>query len=201
MNIEEYLIKRDTILGKVIDVCGRTNYLSEKREPFDSLAKAIISQQLSNSASTSIVNKIIEIHGKRPFKASLFLNTTDDLFRDCGVSKNKIKALKGIATAVLKSELSIHKFEKLNDTEALDKLTTYWGVGPWTAEMFMMFCLKRLDVFALGDAGLQRAHRILYPNSISLEITCENWRPYRAVAAIYLWKFIDNPENHFKILY
>jgi DNA-3-methyladenine glycosylase II len=84
----------------------------------------------------------------------------------------------------------------LMDEEVLKKLTSYWGIGPWTADIFMMFCLKRFDTLALGDVGLQRAHRIIYPKALSLDCTSQKWRPYRAIAASYLWKFLDNPECH-----
>jgi DNA-3-methyladenine glycosylase II len=192
----EYLTKKDKVLGKIISHFGPSAAKIQKREPFDALSRAIISQQLSNSASKSIENKIVKIHGKRPFQPHLILSIRDDQLRECGISSGKIKAIKGIAVACVKKELTLKSFEKMSDEEVLKKLTSYWGIGPWTADIFMMFCLKRFDTLALGDVGLQRAHRIIYPKASSLDCTSQQWRPYRAIAASYLWKFLDNPECH-----
>jgi len=197
---EDYLKKKDKKLKKLIEIFGHTNAINEKRELFDSIAKAVISQQLSNSASNSITKKIISIHGKRPFKASIFASLPIDDLRGCGISNSKIKTLKGISAACISKELTLRSFQNLSDEQAQKKLTAYWGIGPWTADIFMMFCLKRYDVIALGDVGLQNAHSILYPEEKNLESTSQLWRPYRAIAASYLWKFLDNPEHHPEIL-
>lgn len=192
--INNYLITKDSVLAKLIFYFGQSPLIKERREPFDSLARAIISQQLSNSATKSITDRLIKIHGPQPFLASKFIALSDDLLRTCGISLGKIKAIKGVAQATLNGELSINSFNDLSDTETKKMLTSYWGVGPWTAEMFMIFCLHRLDIIALNDAGLKRAHTILYPYAKSLEHTAENWRPFRAYAGSYLWKFLDTPE-------
>jgi DNA-3-methyladenine glycosylase II len=197
---EEYLISKDKKLKKLIQTFGKSDYFNEKKQPFDSLARTIIGQQLSTSAANSISQRIISIHGKRPFKAARFILIDDETLRNCGISKGKIKTIKGIAEAFIRKEISIKYFENLSDIAIKEKLTSYWGIGDWTAEIFMMFCLKRKDTLALGDASLIRAHKILYPNAVSLENTAEKWRPYRAVAAEYLWKFIDYPEHQEYIL-
>ncbi len=189
-----YLCQNDPTLAKIITYFGHSLGTISKRDPFDSLVRTIISQQLSNSASKSIEARIVEIHGKRPFIAEKILRIKGGELRKCGISKAKIKAINGIAKATLRNELTIQSFKKLSDDEILKKLTNYWGIGIWTAEIFMMFCLKKLDRIALGDSGLQRAHKLLYPDSKSLEETSQKWRPYRAIAAIYLWKFIDSTE-------
>ena len=197
---EEYLKKQDRKLCRLIDIFGASHFANEKRQPFDALSKAVISQQLSNSASNSITSRIIAIHGKRPFNPNKFLALEDEALRGCGISSSKIKTIKGVAEACVRKEITFKAFENLDDKQALEKLISYWGIGNWTAEMFMMFCLKRLDILALSDAGLQRAHTLLYPKAKSLEITSEKWRPYRAVAAGYLWQFLDNPECHAEVL-
>jgi DNA-3-methyladenine glycosylase II len=196
----EYLKKQDRRLCRIIDFFGTSHFATEERKPFDALSKAVISQQLSNAASNSITNRIISIHGKRPFNPNKFLSLEDEALRGCGISYSKIKTIKGIAEACIRKEISAKAFESLDDKQALQKLTSYWGIGNWTAEIFMMFFLKRLDILPLGDAGLQRAHALLYPNAKSLEITSEKWRPYRAVAAGYLWQFLDNPACHLEVL-
>jgi DNA-3-methyladenine glycosylase II len=197
---EEFLTRKDKKLKKLIILFGKSKIITEVRPPFDALANAIISQMLSNSASKSITKKIENIHGKRPFSHNRFLILEDDALKSCGLSSSKIKTIKGIADACVRKEITLKEFEKLDDSEVLSKLTSYWGIGNWTAEMFMVFCLKRLDILALGDVGLQRAHSLLYPNAKSLEETSQKWRPYRAVAAGYLWQFLDSPECHEEVL-
>jgi DNA-3-methyladenine glycosylase II len=197
---EDYLSRSDKLIRELVIIFGISKFANEKRKPFDSLAKTIISQQLSNSASNSIAKKIISIHGKRPFNAHRFIALSNESLRACGISNNKIKAIKGIAEACLRNEITYSAFKNMSDEEVLRKLTSYWGVGNWTAEIFMMFCLQRFDILPIGDAGLIRAHKMLYPNAVNLETTAENWRPYRAIAAGYLWQFLDSPQVHSKFV-
>jgi DNA-3-methyladenine glycosylase II len=193
---EEYLVNKDKLIAKLISILGVSNNINEKINFFDSLTRIIVSQQLSNSASKSILKRIEKLCGKCIFKPEILLGLDDSLLRSCGISFGKIRTIKGIANACLKKDISYSVFKNLNDEEILNKLTLYWGIGNWTAEIFMMFSLKRYDILPLGDTALQRAHSILYPKSNSLYKTAENWRPYRAIASKYLWKFIDNPQLH-----
>lgn len=197
---EAFLAQQDKKLGRLISIFGYANIGKEKRELFDGLARAVIGQQLSTAAAGSISKRIESIHGKRPFKPERFLVLGTDQLRACGISNSKIKTVTGIAEACIAGEISHKAFAQLDDGEVLQKLTSYWGVGKWTAEVFMMYGLNRLDTLAVGDGGLIRAHRILYPNSKNLELTSQKWRPYRAVAAWYLWRFLDNPECHKEVL-
>ena len=197
---EDYLSRRDEIIGVLVNIFGVSKFNIEKRSVFDSLAKTVISQQLSNSASNSITKKIITIHGGRRFNPKKFISLSNDSLRACGISNNKIKTIKGIAEACLQNEITYSALKDMSDEEVLSKLVSFWGVGNWTAEIFMMFCLKRFDILPLGDAGLNRSHKILYPNAVNLETTAENWRPYRAIAAGYLWQYLDNPQIQHKLL-
>ena len=197
---ESFLSENDNILGELISLFGECPVCRQERELFDSLATAIISQQLSSSASIGISKKIQSLHGRRPFKAAQFLELSDNQLSSCGLSKNKIKSIKGIAKACIREEITKNVFASLDDEAVVEKLTSYYGVGRWTAEIFMMCCLQRTDMIAFGDVGLKRAHNLLYPNSENLRQTSEKWRPYRAVAAWYLWKFIDNTDCHNEVL-
>lgn len=193
-------MQQDKKLGRLISIFGYANIGKEKREPFDALARAVIGQQLSTAVASSITKRIESIHGKRPFKPARFLALGTDQLRACGISNSKIKTVTGIAEACIAGDISHKAFDQLDDGEVLRKLTAYWGIGKWTAEIFMMYGLNRLDALAVDDGGLIRAHRILYPNSKSLELTSQKWRPYRAVAAWYLWRFLDNPDCHQEVL-
>lgn len=197
---ETFLFRQDKKLSKLISIFGNADIGKNKMEPFDALARAIIGQQLSTAAAGSITKKIESIHGKRPFKPERFLALDLVQLKACGISNSKIKTVTGIAAACLTGDISHEVFARLDDDEVLHKLTAYWGIGTWTAEIFMMYGLNRLDTLALGDGGLIRAHKILYPNSKNLEVTSQKWRPYRAVAAWYLWRFLDNPDCHKEVL-
>jgi DNA-3-methyladenine glycosylase II len=197
---EAFLMQQDKKIGRLITIFGYAKIGKNKGEPFDRLARAVIGQQLSTAAAGSITKRIESIHGKRPFKPARFLALGTEQLRACGISNSKIKTIAGIAEASIAGKISHKAFERLDDSEVLKMLTSYWGIGKWTAEVFMMYGLNRLDALALGDGGLIRAHRILYPNSKSLESTAQKWRPYRAVAAWYLWRFLDNPECHKAVL-
>jgi DNA-3-methyladenine glycosylase II len=188
-----HLSKQDKILKKLIQIFGDYE-LKPKKYPFDSLVKTVISQQLSGSASNTITSRIENIHGKRPFKSDKILSLNIDELKSCGVSTSKIKTIIGLAEADIRGEFSKKRFNKLSDEEVIEVLTSYWGIGRWTSEIFLMFTLGRLDVLANNDVGLERSHSILYPNSPSIQITSEKWKPYRTIASWYLWKFIDNQE-------
>jgi len=197
---EAYLMQRDKKLAKLIAIFGRADIGKEKREPFDALARAVISQQLSTAAAGSIAKRLEAVHGKRPFQPSRILALGSEPLRACGISNSKIRTVTGIAEACIAGDIAHEVFEQLDDQQVFRKLTSYWGIGAWTAEVFMMYGLNRLDTLALGDGGLIRAHRMLYPNAKSLELTAQRWRPYRAVAAWYLWRFLDHPECHKEVL-
>ena len=160
----------------------------------------MIGQQLSTAAAGSIAKRIESIHGSRPFRPDRFLALGAEQLKACGMSNGKVRTVSGIAEACMAGEISHRAFARLDDEAALRKLTSYWGIGKWTAEVFMMYGLKRLDTLALGDGGLIRAHKILYPGSKNLELTSQKWRPYRAGAAWYLWRFLDNPDCHEEVL-
>ena len=188
-----HLSKQDKTLKKLIQIFGEYD-LKPKKYPFDSLVKTVVSQQLSNSASNTISSRIENLHGKRPFKSDKILSLKIDELKSCGVSSSKIKTIIGLAEADIKGELSKKRLDKLSDEEVIEVLTSYWGIGKWTSEIFLMFTLGRLDVLANNDVGLERSHSILYPDSPSIQVTSEKWKPYRTIASWYLWKFIDNPD-------
>ena len=189
----QYLSKQDKILKKLIKIFGEYE-LKTKKYPFDSLVKTVISQQLSGSAGNTITSRVENLHGKRPFKSDRILSLNLDELKSCGVSKSKIKTIIGLAEADIRGELSKKRLDKLSDEEVIEVLTSYWGIGKWTSEIFLMFTLGRLDVLANNDVGLERSHSILYPDSPSIQVTSEKWKPYRTIASWYLWKFIDNQE-------
>jgi DNA-3-methyladenine glycosylase II len=190
--IKRYLSRKDKVLARLIAQHGSPKITATKKNPFDSLVGSVISQQLSSNVSSTIKKRLVKITGRRPFKPEKIIHLTEADLRNCGISFAKIKTLKGLANEALKGNLDIKKFKNLSDDEVIKYLSSFWGIGNWTSEMFLMFTLKKLDILPLNDAGLNRAHAILYPNAKSFSNTADQWKPYRTIGCWYLWKFIDN---------
>jgi len=124
------------------------------------------------------------------------LALTDDRLRGAGLSGNKAKALRDLATRIVSGELRLRRIGRHDDEEVIRLLTTVWGIGEWTAQMFLIFKLGRLDVMPSGDLGVQEGLRILdgldeRPSPDTLLGRAEVWRPLRSVAAWYLWRLTD----------
>ncbi len=158
---------------------------------FEGLCRIIVAQQLSVASAAAIWARACRV--VVPFDAPTLLATSEADLRVAGLSGSKIRTLRAIATAVT-GGLDLETLDRLNDDEIHGKLTQILGVGPWTADIFMMFCLGRADCFAAGDLALQiAAQRLLQlekrPTAVELLEIAEPWRPWRAVAALLLWAY------------
>jgi DNA-3-methyladenine glycosylase II len=158
------------------------------------LARIIAYQQVSTAAATTIWGRVEARLGKVTPAAVLAVEI-DDL-RACGMSRPKIAHMRSIAQAVEEKRLNFRRVAKASDDEARAELVAVSGVGPWTADVYLMFCLGRWDVFPHADIGLSEAYRMItgeaerHPPKLFLE-TGERWRPYRGVAAHMLWGYIN----------
>ena len=168
------------------------------REPrpdyFYSLARAIVGQQVSVAAAAAIFGRLNEATGLVPER---ILALGDEELREIGLSRQKTGYIKDLAEKFAENPEVYMRLDRLPDDEVVHELTAVRGVGVWTAQMFLMFTLVRLDVFAPDDVGLQRAMKVLYgwdevPQRKVLEATAEGWRPYRTVAAWHLWESLHN---------
>lgn len=188
---------RDEVLRVLIDRHSGER-LTGSGDAFRTLANAIVGQQISVAAAAGIWNRVTErFPGLEP---SEIVASSADSLRSCGLSVRKAEYLQGIAHAFAAGELSESNFDRWSDDEVRERLCALRGVGPWTAEMFLIFHLRRPDVLPLGDIGLHRAVRRLYrwPDGYSLSETRarllelgETWRPWRTVAVWYLWRDLD----------
>jgi DNA-3-methyladenine glycosylase II len=162
---------------------------------FSTLVSSVVGQQLSTKAAASIWERVKATCGGR-VTAKTVAGATPEALRASGLSASKVKTLKALSDAVLKDGLDLLSLKKLPHDKAAAKLTHIWGIGPWTAEMFLIFALEAPDVFSPGDLGLVRAVERLYglpkdaPREMILAIT-ENWTPYRSFASLVLWEFYD----------
>lgn len=162
---------------------------------FAALTRSIMGQQLSVKAARTIHERVLALLGDHP-TPELILQHEEPALRACGLSGAKIRSLHGIARAIQGGEIDLDALDHLADDDAKTALVALPGVGPWTAEMFLMFVLQRPDVLAPGDVGVQNGiGRILAmeqrPTPKQLEALAEPWRPYRTAACRLAWHVLD----------
>jgi len=191
---ERHLAKTDPIMRGLIAKHGHCPIAEREFQPFHMLANSIISQQLSTKAAATIKVRVGSFVGV-PFQTSKILATEPARLRGAGLSGAKTRYIWELAAHVSDGRLDFEEIVSLADEAVIEKLVIVPGIGRWTAEMFLLFGLKRLDVLAIGDAGLQRAARNLYgskrKSATLLSRVAENWRPYRSIASWYLWRSLE----------
>jgi len=162
------------------------------REPFFALARAIVGQQLSMAAASTIFDRLLALGDMEP---ETLVALDEDELRAVGLSRAKAGYLKDLAARVLDGRLDLAVLPSLPDDEVIAQVTEVRGIGRWSAEMFLIFALNRPDVLALDDAGLLRAAGWLLglgrpASRDELADAGERWRPYRSLASLYLWRAI-----------
>ena len=189
-------LSKDRKLAKVIKKIGSYEIRVTKNK-YESLVEAIITQQLSGSAAKSISTKFRALYTTRFPKPIDVLTTPNSKLRKTGLSKMKVEYIKEISKKIESKELRLQKLPKLSDEEVVIELTKIRGIGRWTAEMFLIFTLGRMDVLPIGDLGLKKGIKKLHsmqelPTDEEMEKIAKKWRPYRTVATWYLWKSLQN---------
>lgn len=163
---------------------------------FESLVESVISQQLAVKAAETIYIRVKKLAGGKVTPARI-ASINEKEMREAGVSGAKFRTIQGIASAALTKEIKINSLHTIeNDEEIFTQLTSLWGVGPWTVDMFMIFQLGRLDIWPTGDLGVRRGWEKIY--ALTDEITPkelegkgEKFRPYRSVVAWYCWRALS----------
>jgi DNA-3-methyladenine glycosylase II len=186
---KKYLAERDPKLKQVLD-CELE--LKPTSDHFRSLCQSIVWQQLAGKAAQKIWDRLLDNVELEPGGV---ITAGFETLRSAGLSGRKAEYLIGVAQAFSDGTLD-HDFAQMEDAEVIDELVKLRGVGRWTAEMFLIFSLGRLDVFANDDYGLRKAVQKLYeleelPKKAQLEEITSKWEPYRTVASLALWKWID----------
>lgn len=195
-NAVMHLTKNDKILAKIIGQVELKERKSHKRY-FEALCSAIIGQQLSTKAADTIRKRFIALFPKVKFPtAAQVLRKSDKSLREAGLSFQKISYIKSLAKLVEQGSIDFKRFKKMSDEEIIVTLTKVKGIGRWTVEMFLMFCLNRPDVFSHGDLGLKNAIKKLYKldkdlHSKKYHHLVESWSPHRTIAARYLWASLN----------
>lgn len=167
--------------------------LETHNDRFRALALTVVSQQLSGKAAESIFAKLENT--VRKIEPQRILAASEETLRSAGLSGAKARTLKAISEAALDG-LDLKRAEEWSDEELRSRLCEIKGIGPWTAEMFSMFCLGRPDVCSPGDLGLRKGLRLVYglegvPDPKVCEGLFERWRPWRTAASWYLWRVLE----------
>jgi len=187
-------LNKDPVMKRLIKKHGELEWDWEV-DLFSDLIESIINQQLSDKAAATIFKRFKSLFGKKFPKPEEILKLSDEKIRESGISFSKIKYIKGICEAIKKGELELDKLDSLSDEKVVEELVKLKGIGQWTAEMMLMFSLKRMDVFSVGDLGLRTAVSKLYKIDRSdvkkIEEISLRWKPYRTIAARYLWRSLD----------
>lgn len=187
------LATADPRMGTLISLIGEVK--TNTQEPhFASIARSIISQQISVKAAASIRGRVIELAGELS-PAALSAQSDEDL-RAAGLSTAKVTYIRDLCDKILSGDVDLERLQELNDEDATAKLVSIKGIGKWTAEMFLIFGLGRENIVSIGDAGLQRAARWLHnmeerSDRKYLQQVAHMWEPYGSIASIYLWEAIN----------
>src|SRR3989304_3037696 len=174
-------LKKDPKFAKIIMQVGDYNVKITKNR-YQSLVESIISQQLSGSAANSIIKKFRKLYKSKFPKPRDVIKTSDSKLRTTGLSKMKIVYIKELS-----KKLNMRKISTQSDEQVTEVLTDVKGIGRWTAEMFLIFSLGRLDILPVGDLGLKKGIQSMYslkelPEKEQIEQLAESWKPYRTVA-------------------
>ena len=188
----------DTVLASLIERHGhpppRRRVPADRR--FDHLARNIVYQQLAGKAAASIHGRMVEtLDGE--VTAERVLATPEPALRACGLSGSKAASLVDLADKVASGEVALDRIGRLSDDEVVDHLTVVRGIGPWTAQMFLMSTLSRLDVWPTGDYGVRAGFAKAWsldgiPDPKVLDGLGEPFRPYRSLVAWYCWRVVDD---------
>jgi len=195
-----HLRRTDPVLAKLIAQVGRCGYqLRADGAHFDHLVRAIVYQQLAGKAAATIYGRVQALYSGRPPTAGELASTSAARLRRAGLSRQKLGYLKDLARRVATGRLALDALDSLPDEAVIEALTAIRGVGVWTAQMFLMFRLGRLDVLPVLDLGIQKGIRRTYslrgmPTAAQMARIAAGWSPYRSVACWYLWRAAERPD-------
>ena len=195
-----FLFNADSEIRSLINSINLSQRKPEK-DYFLSLIRSIIYQQLSGKSAKAIFDRFVLLFSnKENLIPENIIKLDFELIRSVGLSKSKVNYIKNIAEAFIDGTIDYENFETYSDKDVMEQLISIKGVGPWTAQMFLMFTLGRSDIFPIGDLGVQKGFRIFFnlknlPSKNTMLSRAEIWRPYRSIMAMYFWKVAD---GHFK---
>lgn len=191
-----HLRAADPVVGALIDARGPYRP-RPAMDHYDSLLRTVLFQQLNGRAASTIQQRWQALYGGRYPTPTELLATTDEAFRNAGVSRQKAGYMRDLAAHILAGTLAFEDIEALDDAEVTARITAVKGFGEWSAHMFLMFQLGRPDVLPVGDYGVRNGMRIAYglsdlPTPAEARALGEPWSPYRSVGSWYMWRATES---------
>jgi DNA-3-methyladenine glycosylase II len=198
----EHLRGADPVMRNLIEEVGADGLGDPRRgrpdDRYGALIRAIVGQQLSTTAARAIYARLTDRYGGRtPSPVEVLEDDPDELRAAAGLSHAKVSFLRSLAEHVLDGSLELDRMDALPDEQVTAELVAVKGLGPWTADLFLMFTLQRPDVLPVGDLGIRRAVMQRYgleamPAPAEVARIGEPWRPYRTLASLFLWRSLRN---------
>lgn len=186
---------RDPILANLVSQTGVIRYRPRDADgPFAALARAIVFQQLAGRAAQAILGRVVAAVGGQ-LTAEALSRTSDEALRAAGLSANKLASLRDLSSKTLDATIDLAILARQSDDAVLERLITVRGIGRWTAEMFLIFELRRLDVWPVDDLGVRQGYGLAWgihppPPPKTLLALGEPFRPYRSIVARYCWEAV-----------
>ena len=191
----EELCRRDPDIARAFAVCGLPE-TRDRKPGFPGLVRIIVGQQVSAGAARAIAGRLDQ--AVSPITPAVLLKATDARLRRVGLSRSKVAYIKGIARAIETGALDLDAIARQGDDEAMASLRAYKGIGRWSAELYLLFSLRRPDVWPAGDLAVRMALKRLkrlrvVPDEKRMDRIAEPWRPHRSAAALFLWHYYRHP--------
>lgn len=188
----KHLAKLDPRMKALIKQVGPCT-LCPRSNPFGVLAGSIVSQQISTKAAESISRRLRTLCGRGGLRPARIMELTDDELRAAGLSRSKVLSMRSLSQFFVDNASVVRRLKLMTDEEVIEALIPIRGVGVWTAQMFLIFCLGRPDVLPTADFGFRAGVRDIFglddlPKAQLLEELAERWRPWRTVATWYFWR-------------
>lgn len=186
---------RDPVFGPWVTKIGTIRLHETTEQPFYYLARTICYQQLAGRAAATIHGRFVDAL-KGQVTPEKVLRVRESTLRKAGLSRSKLTAIRDLAAKIRSGEVEVHDLHEQPDEEVVRRLTRVWGIGEWTAQMYLMFRLRRPDVWPTGDlgvrAGYAKAHGLAEaPTEKDLGPLGEAYRPWRSAAAFYCWRILE----------
>jgi DNA-3-methyladenine glycosylase II len=184
----DYLSDKDKTLHHILHNFGNP-IVQKRQEGFASMCHIILEQQVSIASAKACYDKLENYFGT--IQPQLILNATDIELRNCGISRQKIIYLKDLAAKVISNEIDFSTFPSKTEEEIRAELITIKGVGNWSIEVYLMFCLQSPDIVPLGDIAIKNTLKELYncQNHEEMVIISDNWKPFRTFASYTIWHY------------
>jgi DNA-3-methyladenine glycosylase II len=190
------LAERDPVIARLVAEAGPPSFPVPKETHFGTLVRAITYQQLAGNAARAIHGRLLDALGGQAEPERL-LKLSDESLRAVGLSRAKVASLRDLSARVLDGAVLLgpRQLAHQTDAEIAARLTSVRGIGRWTAEMFLMFQLRRLDVWPTGDLGVRRGYGLAWnvpmPTARELDLLGEPYHPYRSIVAWYCWRAVE----------